>query len=52
MQFTHPVQKYVRSTQPPTKENLPSYLEEELKKIEKVLASIYGALQNIATHVP
>lgn len=51
MQYKHPVQRYTRAQQPPTNANLPTYLDEELKKIERSLSTIYEALKDIAAHV-
>ena len=47
MSYSVPVENYVRSPQPALPESQLKYLQEELKKLEKVLLSVTEALKEI-----
>jgi len=49
--FTNPLQNYVRTSQPPLKGSEVQWLNEELKKLERSIAAINAALNQLAAHV-
>lgn len=51
MQFKQPVDKYVRASLPPLPASQPQFITEELKKLERVLASIHAALAELEAKV-
>lgn len=51
MQFKPAIQNYVRSSAPSLPQSQPVWLQEELKKIERTLATVTEALAQIAAKV-
>lgn len=51
MAFQRPVDQYIRSPQPGLPESQIKYLQEELKKIERVIQTMYDALQELESRV-
>ena len=49
--LTIPLQNYVRAAQPPLKGSEAQWLNEELKKLERSIAAINAALNQLAAHV-
>jgi hypothetical protein len=49
MAFTVPVENYVRSPYPSLPESKERYLQEELKKLERTLGTVSGALNDLDT---
>jgi hypothetical protein len=47
MAYTRPLQEYKRTPQPVLPESQKRWLEEELRKLERVLESVYEALKEI-----
>jgi hypothetical protein len=52
MIYTFPLQKYVRADVPQNTQSQVLYLTEELKKLERTLATVTAALEQIGVHVP
>jgi hypothetical protein len=52
MNYTIPLEKYVRASIPQLPQSQALFLTEELKKLERTLASITAALEQIGVHVP
>ena len=51
MPYSVPVENYVRSPQPALPESQLRYLQEELKKLERVLKTVSEALAEIDTRL-
>ena len=51
MAFQRPVDQYIRSPQPSLPESQVKYLQEELRKLERVVQTMYDALQELEARV-
>jgi hypothetical protein len=52
MIYTVPLEYYTRASVPPNPQSQVLFLTEELKKLERALATTQAALAQIAAHVP
>lgn len=52
MIYTTPIEKYVRANIPPNPQSQILFLTEELKKLERTLATVYAQLAQIGVTVP
>jgi nitrogenase subunit NifH len=51
MAFQRPVDQFIRSPQPSLPESQIKYLQEELRKLERVIQTMYDALQELEARV-